>query len=103
MDFLKIASRVVSQFGSRVAGNEMTNPSDTVKVWVNEETGLFKVEYKGEISSAIMPENPDEGNPEDINGDINIVQAAVQAWGGEPYFEMSADEFAAASGGYWKP
>lgn len=89
MDLLVIASRVAEP--------------DMVKVWVDEDSGLFKVEYAGQTHSAIMPADPDEGEPQDVHGDIHILMAATHAWNGEPYFEMPADEFSEKSGGYWAP
>jgi len=89
MDYSKIATRIASQ--------------NKVKVWVDEATGLFKVEYNGQVHSANMPEDPDEGEPQNVNGDIGILTAATHAWNGEPYFEMTPEEFAKNSGGYWSP
>lgn len=91
MNLTKIASRVA--FGS----------DDIVKVWVDEDSRMFKVEYDGKIHSAAMPENPDEGEPENVHGDIDILLAATYAWNGEPHFEMSVDEFSEKSGGHWSP
>jgi hypothetical protein len=91
MDLLAISARVASG-------------PNTVKVWVDEDSGLFKVEYRGQTHSAIMPANPDEGDePQDVQGDISILQAATVVWNGEPYFEMPDDQFSERSGGYWAP
>lgn len=79
MNYTRIAIRVAS--------------SDKVKVWVDEDTGLFKVEFNGQTSSALMPEDPDEGEPKDLVGDINILRGAVSAWDGQSYFEMTPEEF----------
>lgn len=87
----------------RIAARVAAGP-DVVKVWVDEDAGRFTVEYRGQRHSAVMPEDPDEGGgPEDVEGDVSILQAATHAWTGEPYFEMTAEEFSNASGGHWAP
>lgn len=98
MDLKEIASRVAGRQSGRVAAD-----MDVVKVWVDESTGTFRVEYRGETHSAVMPEDPDEGDIEDLKGDAGILRAATFAWNGEPYFEMSAEEFSKISGGHWAP
>lgn len=78
--------------------------NDVVQVWVDEDLCLFKVNFRGEQHSAVMPEDPDSGDePKNVQGDVNILIAATHAWSGEPYFEMTADEFSKASGGHWAP
>lgn len=74
-----------------------------VKVSVHEDSRCFTVDWNGKISSGVMPEDPDEGEPIVVVGDISILQAATFAWNGEPYFEMTEEEFAKNSGGYWSP
>jgi hypothetical protein len=63
------------------------------------------VERAGVKSSALMPLDPDDGDVEELEGDIWILKAAVAAWDGteEEEFELTDEELEERGDGNWSP
>jgi len=89
MDLTGVASRVAA-----------ADPA-AASVRVTEDPNTVTVEHLGKVHSGTWPEDADEGEWQDVVGDVNLLRAAMTAWNGEPSFEVSPQELSERGGGWW--
>ena len=75
-----------------------------MKIEVSLRPKRVTVTRNGQIHSARWRDRDgNDGELYDVNGTQNLLKAALTAWSGERHFQLTDDELAARSGGWWSP
>lgn len=79
--------------------------NNLIEIQVSEDPNIIEVKYKNQVHSASWSTDDESGDGalDNVNGDINLLQAAMIAWDGKPKFSLTENELTEMGGGWWSP